>query len=65
MARNGLKKAVYVGDTAGDEKAARDAGCSFIHAAYGFGQAEAPDAAAQSPAELEVLIHGMEEEQNV
>ena len=62
MARNGVKKAVYVGDTAGDEKAARDAGCSFIHAAYGFGQAEAPDAAAQSPAELEVLIHGMEEE---
>lgn len=41
--RNGLQKPVYVGDTAGDEKAARQAQVPFIFAQYGFGQAEAPD----------------------
>ncbi len=35
--RNHLDQAVYVGDTMGDYMAARDAGISFIHAAYGFG----------------------------
>ena len=47
-----LKRPVYVGDTRMDERSAREAGCAFVHAAYGFGDAEAPDAAAQSPAEL-------------
>ncbi len=37
ISRFGLKKPVYVGDTAGDEKAAHLAGIDFIHAAYGFG----------------------------
>ncbi len=40
--RNNLSSPVYVGDTAGDMKAAHDAGVGFIHAAYGFG--EAPEA---------------------
>lgn len=62
MERGGLQRAVYVGDTEGDEKSARAAGCSFIHAAYGFGKAKAPDAVAQSPAEIEALIHSLEEE---
>lgn len=44
MERNGVDRAVYVGDTAGDEAAARAAGVPFIHAAYGFGTAQAPDA---------------------
>lgn len=44
MMRNGLTDAVYVGDTEGDEAAARQAGVPFIHAAYGFGTAAAPDA---------------------
>ncbi|MCR5610983.1 MAG: HAD family hydrolase [Clostridiales bacterium] len=35
--RNGLEKAVYVGDTERDMRSARDAGVPFIHAAYGFG----------------------------
>ncbi|PFA67156.1 HAD family hydrolase [Bacillus sp. AFS015802] len=39
MERNNLKKAVYVGDTEGDQKAAKDAGIPFVYAAYGFGQA--------------------------
>ena len=41
--REGLDRAVYVGDTRGDEAAAREAGIPFFHAAYGFGDAEAPD----------------------
>ena len=40
LARNGLESedAVYVGDTMGDYEAAAEAGVSFLHAAYGFGQ---------------------------
>ena len=48
MARNGLERAVYVGDTAGDQAAARLAGVPFVHAAYGYGQVPAPDAAIQT-----------------
>ena len=44
--------AVYVGDTAGDEAAARGAGIGFIHASYGFGRAEAPDAVLRRFTEL-------------
>ncbi len=38
--RNSLVSPVYVGDTAMDEKACRDAGVDFIFAEYGFGKAE-------------------------
>lgn len=37
MERNHLKDVVYVGDTAGDAAACREAGIPFIFAAYGFG----------------------------
>ena len=37
MERNNVSRAVYVGDTDGDRKAAEQAGIPFIHAAYGFG----------------------------
>jgi len=50
--RNALKNPVYVGDTASDEKSASAAGCSFIHAAYGFGRAEAPQYSISCPIEL-------------
>ena len=56
MARNGIEAAVYVGDTAGDEAAARAAGIPFIHAAYGFGTAEAPDAVIHALAEAPDLV---------
>ena len=62
--RHGLRAPVYVGDTEGDERSARQAGCRFIHAAYGFGAAAAPDAVIGSPAELCALL-GEEEEQHV
>ena len=62
--RHGLRAPVYVGDTEGDERSARQAGCRFIHASYGFGAAAAPDAVIGSPAELCALL-GEEEEQHV
>lgn len=37
MERNGICRAVYLGDTQGDLEAADQAGIPFIHAAYGFG----------------------------
>lgn len=40
----GNPRAFYLGDTDGDERAAREAGVPFVHAAYGFGHAEHPDA---------------------
>lgn len=62
MARNGITKAVYVGDTAGDETAARKAGIPFIHAAYGFGAASAPDSVIRAfsalPAAMESFSAG-------
>ncbi len=47
---------VYVGDTLGDEEATRKAGLLFIHAAYGFGEAKAPDAVIRSPLELPEVL---------
>lgn len=37
--RNGLRAPVYIGDTAGDQQAAKEAEIPFIFARYGFGQA--------------------------
>lgn len=56
MERNGLTKAVYVGDTAGDESAARKAGIPFIHAAYGFGTAHGPDAVIHAFSQLPACV---------
>lgn len=54
--RNGLCSPVYVGDTALDESSAQQAGCPFIHAAYGFGTAVAPLARIYSPAKLDAVL---------
>ena len=43
LERNNIKSAVDIGDTEGDEKAARFAGIPFIYAEYGFGNTVAPD----------------------
>ena len=50
--RNHLEQTFYVGDTEGDEESAREAGVSFIHAAYGFGTAKNPDAVISTISEL-------------
>ena len=54
--RHGLCAPVYVGDTDMDEKSAAEAGCPFIHAAYGFGMAQAPAAVIHAPVELLALL---------
>lgn len=53
--RHGLKKPVYVGDTALDYTSAQAAGVPFIHAAYGFGKVDNVPAI-RSPEELEGLL---------
>lgn len=57
---HGLKSPVYVGDTVMDERSAREAGCLFVHAAYGFGTAQAPDAVIAAPAELPAALAALE-----
>ena len=52
MARNGIERAVYVGDTEGDRRAAEEAGVPFIHAAYGFGRVTRCDAEISSISQL-------------
>ncbi|MBQ8300328.1 MAG: HAD family hydrolase [Clostridia bacterium] len=56
MERNNIKAAVYVGDTDGDEKAARFAGIPFIYAEYGFGKVVNPDAVITRIVELPTCI---------
>ena len=58
--RHGLRAPVYVGDTAMDEKSAREAGLPFIYAAYGFGEAISPDAVIEAPMDLPALIENWE-----
>lgn len=43
MKRNHISNAVYVGDTQGDERAARYARIPFVYVSYGFGKADNPD----------------------
>jgi phosphoglycolate phosphatase len=50
--RNHLRRPVFVGDTVGDQTAARDCNVPFLHAAYGFGRCAAPDHAFPSFAVL-------------
>ncbi len=52
MERNNVTRAVYVGDTAGDEESARVAGIPFVYASYGFGEANEPDYVLAEFAEL-------------
>ena len=56
MERNGIEKAVYVGDTEGDRRAAIEAGVPFIHAAYGFGTVERSDAVIRCFRELHAAV---------
>lgn len=56
MAKKHIGKAIYIGDTAMDEKETRKAGIPFIHASYGFGKVESPDASIESFAELPEVV---------
>lgn len=61
MERNRISRdrAFYVGDTVMDERAARSAGIPFIHAAYGFGEAEEPAARLCDIRELPELLKSL------
>ena len=50
--RNGWQRALYVGDTMGDEVAARHAGMAYYQVEYGFGEARRPDRRLTSLLEL-------------
>ncbi|MBR4658284.1 MAG: HAD family hydrolase [Clostridia bacterium] len=54
--RNGLEKAVYVGDTERDMHSAHHAGIPFIHAAYGFGRGFEPEYSVDSVRGLPKLV---------
>ncbi len=56
MERNGLENTVYVGDTIGDQNAAKEAEVPFIFAGYGFGKAEAPETVIHSIRDLQKLF---------
>ena len=60
MERNNIRRAVYVGDTEGDEKASRFAGIPFIWAGYGFGTAAAPDAVINAITDLPDVVSKMD-----
>lgn len=59
MERNQITRAVYVGDTAGDQRAAAQAGIPFVYAGYGFGHVEAPDAVIERLSDLPVCVRGI------
>ncbi len=59
MERNGIDRAVYVGDTEGDRRAAEYAGIPFIHAAYGFGAVAHADAVIRSLRELPAAVDAL------
>ena len=60
MERNNIRRAVYVGDTEGDEKASRFAGIPFLWAGYGFGTAAAPDAVINAITDLPDVVSKMD-----
>ena len=55
LERNGMDRALYLGDTQGDLDAADRAGIPFVHAAYGFGTVNRPVPAIRDLAELPAL----------
>ncbi|MGD6781469.1 HAD family hydrolase [Sutcliffiella horikoshii] len=55
MERNQLKTPVYVGDTIGDQQAAKAAGIPFVYANYGFGEVE----------EYDYIIHSLRDLQTI
>lgn len=56
MERNNASRALYIGDTEGDEKACVEAEVPFIHAAYGFGGAKSPAYVIKSFGELKKAL---------
>jgi len=55
--RNEVARPVFIGDTTGDLEAARKNDVPFVHAAYGFGAVEAPDATIDAFPDLLALLN--------
>ena len=60
MERNGYRRAVYIGDTAKDQEAAKAAGIPFIHAAYGFGKTVEPEGVIRDITELPEAVRQLD-----
>ena len=56
IARNGLQRPVFVGDTEGDQRAAEACGTAFVHVAYGFGTCPSASVRAHSFEALVALL---------
>ncbi len=56
MERDQIKKAVYVGDTATDQAAAKEAGIPFLYASWGFGDLKDVHPRATKFSELAALV---------
>lgn len=56
-----LQRCIYVGDTAGDQQAAKEAGIPFVYAVYGFGTVHAPCHKLEKFSDLPDLIKRIEE----
>lgn len=56
MERNRIDKAIYVGDTMGDCRAAEQAGAAFVFAAYGYGEVPEAKWKIESLRELPALV---------
>lgn len=59
MERNGIKEAIYVGDTKGDYEATKEAEIPFIFARYGFGEVENPKLSVDNIAELPEIVENL------
>ena len=55
MARNGMDRAIYIGDTQSDYEATRFAGIPFVWAAYGMGLPESYEAKVSCVSQLTAL----------
>ena len=56
IARNGIDRAIYIGDTQGDLDSADFAGIPFVHAAYGFGKTNRKTAKVNSFDEIPNIV---------
>lgn len=59
LERNGIDRAVYLGDTQSDMEAADRAGIPFIHAAYGFGRPDRETPAIKDLSELPAMVSAL------
>ena len=62
MKKNQVGKAIYIGDTRGDEVETHEANLPFIHADYGYGVCVRPEGRIASFEELPQIVKQLEDE---